>query len=329
MGNIDLKLALLNAFSISPESYKKGFKESFKVRLFDPTKYEIFDETNTHIRYNCPFCEEVRGKADNDGKMYLDKIEGISYCFKCTTVGVLNSDKDMSEIELDRAIAKLSKFKKEETDPYIFSEIQYNKMYDDLDEEGSEYLDSRTPFYTSFADKLRFRVSKKMGILVPIRYWGKDISYNLRFYKPKDKMKYYIPNGVKYLYSPNNVFSKSGQFQEITLVEGYFDAIGALLDGFKNPIALFGLSITPLQIEMLRSISPTKINIYLDEAKLSWNLYWKLKNQFPTCEKISIVPTNYDPEERFIFNFRRCSREDLPEFIEKIREIYLNEFHQD
>lgn len=143
-------------------------------------------------------------------------------------------------------------------------------------------------------------------------------------------MKYFIPNGVKYVYSPNNVFCKHGCNREITLVEGYFDALGAFLDGYKNPIALFGLSITPLQIEMIRSISPRLINIYLDEAKLSWNLYWKIKGKFPTVERINVVPTNYDPEERFVFNLRRCKTEkELKSFIEKIDKIAKTEFYYD
>lgn len=329
MEEIDLKSRLLSAFSIRPTTYKKGLKETFKVRLFDPSKYEIVDETDTHLRFNCPFCIEVRGKFDNDGKFYFDKDKQIGYCFKCTTVGVMESDKDISEIELDRSISKLAKLKTKDEEPYVFSSINYEKMFDLLDKEGLDYLDSRTPFYASFADKLRFKVSPNTGIIVPLRYWGKDISYNLRFYNPRNKMKYFIPSEVKYLYSPNNVFCKEGCFKEITLVEGYFDAIGAFLDGYPNPIALFGLSITPLQIEMLRSISPIKIRIYLDEAKLSWQLYWKLKGKFPTCEKIEIVPTNYDPEERFIFNFKRCNKDELVKLIKRLEKLYNEGFYND
>lgn len=330
MDNISLKDRLLNAFSIKPQSYKRGFKESARVKLFDPSKHTVVKETDTHLLFNCPFCLEARGRADYDGKLYYSKEKQISYCFKCTTVGVVSEDKDISQLELERIIRSFETKAEKSEVSYTFSSVNYEKMFDKLDDEGIAYLDKRTPFYSSIADKLRFRVNPTVGITVPLRYWGKDISYNLRFYNPSGKMKYFIPNGVKYLYSPNNVFSKSGVGQEVTLVEGYFDAIGALLDGYKNPIALFGLSITPLQIEMLRSISPKRINIYLDEAKLSWNLLWKLKGNFPTVEKFNIVPTNFDPEERFIYNFKRCkTNQELVAFIERLEKIVEKEFHND
>lgn len=329
MEEIDLKSRLLSAFSIRPTTYKKGLIESNKVKILKVEEINWIKENSTHKIGYCPYCLEARGKPDTKGKLYYDLNLHISYCFLCTTVGVMESDKDISEIELDRSISKLAKLKTKDEEPYVFSSINYEKMFDLLDKEGLDYLDSRTPFYASFADKLRFKVSPNTGIIVPLRYWGKDISYNLRFYNPRNKMKYFIPSGVKYLYSPNNVFCKEGCFKEITLVEGYFDAIGAFLDGYPNPIALFGLSITPLQIEMLRSISPTKIRIYLDEAKLSWQLYWKLKGKFPTCEKIEIVPTNYDPEERFIFNFKRCNKDELVKLIKRLEKLYNEGFYND
>lgn len=325
---MDLKDSLLSIYQPKPERYKKGFVNTYKVRKIDLSKLEKVNENSTHIIFKCPFCKEKGKSEDVHGKMYFSKEKQISYCFRCTTVGILDEDKDISELDLDRAIYSLdSKYKESKEIDHIFSSIQYEKMYDPIDQEAIDYLDNRCPLYSSFADKLRFRISPTIGVTVPIQYWGKDISYNLRFYKPNGKMKYYIPNGVKYVYSPNNVFCEKGRYQEITLVEGYFDAIGALLDGYKNPIALFGLSITPLQIEMIRSISPVKIKIYLDEAKLSWNLYWKIKDKFPTVQKIEVVPTNYDPEERFMFNLKRCKAEDLPKFLEKVEKIYNDEFY--
>lgn len=325
---MDLKDSLLSIYQPKPERYKKGFVNTYKVRKIDLSKLEKVNENNTHIIFKCPFCKEKGKSEDIHGKMYFSKEKQISYCFRCTTVGILDEDKDVSEYDFDFAIRNLeSKYKESEEIDHIFSSIQYEKMYDPIDQEAIDYLDNRCPLYSSFADKLRFRISPTIGVTVPIQYWGKDISYNLRFYKPNGKMKYYIPNGVKYVYSPNNVFCEKGRYQEITLVEGYFDAIGALLDGYKNPIALFGLSITPLQIEMIRSISPVKIKIYLDEAKLSWNLYWKIKDKFPTVQKIEVVPTNYDPEERFMFNLKRCKAEDLPKFLEKVEKIYNDEFY--
>lgn len=305
-------------------SYRRGVRESARVKIFDPNKYQVVHETPTHLQFNCPFCLERRGKIDNDGKLYFSKEKKVSFCFKCETVGVLETNQDISELDLEFALTRFKAGFKSEPVNHPYSEIEYDKMFDSIDEEGVDYLSSRTPVYCSFIDKIRFRVSPKYGIAVPVRYWGHDISYNLRLYNPTGRMKYFIPNGVKYLYSPNNIFCPDGSFQEVTLVEGYFDAIGALLDGHKNPIAIFGKSMTPLQKEMLRSISPSKISLYLDEAKLSWKLYWTLKKEFPSVRKIEIVPTNNDPEERFIYTL---NREPVEKLLKQFETIYKEEFY--
>ena len=35
------------------------------------------------MMYNCPFCEEKRGKIDNDHKFGINCRSGLGFCFKC------------------------------------------------------------------------------------------------------------------------------------------------------------------------------------------------------------------------------------------------------
>ena len=46
--------------------------------------------TSKHnLAYNCPFCEENRGKADYDHKFMVDAKTTMYWCFKCHTKGLL------------------------------------------------------------------------------------------------------------------------------------------------------------------------------------------------------------------------------------------------
>lgn len=317
---------LIKTLHKKPVSVKKGLRITEKVKPFDIDKFEPVHESPTHLQYNCPYCLEKRGKADTDGKFYWSKEKSVGYCFKCLTVGIIDDGRDYEEIKFDFDIQQLFKKLDPENisyDDIKFSAINYEEMFDPLDEEGASYLDGRIPFYSMFADKLEFRVNKTIGVAVPIYYQNKVISYNLRFYNPKGKMKYYIPEGMKVLYSPSRVFCNNKRGMKITLVEGYFDALGALLDGKPNPIAIFGKSITPLQIHMLRTISPSEIYVYLDESKLSWNLISSMRGKLPTVQKFRVIPTlNYDPEERLSVRIKKTNPEDLPALLGKIQDIY-------
>ena len=315
---------LLKNLTKKPESVKKGFKITNRVKPFDPAQYPKFAENKTHIQFNCPWCVEKGHRQHNDGKFYWSKTKQIGFCFRCNTVGVLDDGRDYEEVRLEYLIQSLLEdAEKISITDMNLPEVNYYKMFDELDEEGATYLDNRIPFYSMFKDVLEFRVSPTVGVAVPIYFKNKIISYNLRYYNPSTKMKYYIPEGMKFIYSPTRVFDSGKSLQEITIVEGYFDALGALLDGKPNPVAIFGKTITDLQISMLRVASPSKINIYLDEAKLSWNLRWELKNKLPTVSDISIIPTlKYDPEERFKIRLSRSSEKDLEKLLLNVQSIH-------
>lgn len=59
----------------------------------------VFGDTNvtarhgTELLYNCPFCEERRGKEDHDHKLYVNATTLRYWCFKCEAKGGLGMDK--------------------------------------------------------------------------------------------------------------------------------------------------------------------------------------------------------------------------------------------
>lgn len=312
---------LKDRLSKLPISYDQDNESrlSHRVRLFDPHKYEIVHSNNTHDQYDCPYCLSVRGHADDDGRFYWDRSKLIGWCHKCETVGILKSDKDVNKFRLELAINSIRKLLDSTylVPNFTFSEIPYHETFDELDNQAIEYLDSRVPFYSMLKDYFEFRCLDT-GVTVPIYFQGKIVSYNLRFYSPKGKMKYFIPNGAKFLYSPTRVFDGK-LHQEITLVEGVFDAIGALLDNKPNPVAVFGVHLTDLQKYMIRSCMPSKINIYLDDWELSRKLLDKVRGNFPTCSRVEVIPSwGDDPEEIFKKRVGRMNDIELDDLSKRI-----------
>lgn len=296
-----------------PKSYSIRSQLSYRVREFDPNDHIIVNETPTHNQYDCPFCIDVRGEPDDEGKLYWDRDKLVSYCFRCETVGILKSDKPISEVMLELALTRLrDKLSIQVPDKIKLTSLPYEKMFDTLDEEGRSYIESRCPLYSDIIDKLQFRSSPKYGVSLPVIIDDITVAYIIRVFPEhvKDKRKYLLATGVKYLYSPNNIINSRTRYCEVTLVEGTFDAIGALLDGYPNPIACFGKTITPLQIHVLRKLCPTKINIYLDETSLSFKLMHKIRRSFPTCSDIQIINSNYDPEEKLNFKIKRAKTDE-------------------
>lgn len=275
---------------------------SNKVRLFNVSLYKKKGETLTHDIYYCPFCLEKRGKKDTKGKFYFDRIKKIGYCFLCESVGVLNiENKNLSEYKLELVISSIiNKFNNSfKNDEITFQIMQIDKIFDNLDKNSKEYLISRLSLYEELFDILPM-FSCSEGVIFPIYYNNECISYIIRYFN-NCKMKYYIGTSTKFIYSPNNIFVNKNKVEEITIVEGVFDSIGAILNGYKNPIAILGKTVTEYQINFIRKLCPNIINIYLDKYELSNNLKLKIKNKFPFISKINIIKSfGDDPEEIYI-----------------------------
>lgn len=319
------------AWNRKPESilnsYYRRLKSS-KVFEFNPEEHVIVGETKDHHIYKCPFCIEVRGKADEDGKLYWNYQKLISYCFKCESVGVLKSDKPHHLLKLEMALNGLINELADNTDLIraeinSLKEIKYSVVFTELDQRGRDYLNARNPIYTELADVFKFGVSNPIGLAVPVVIDNKIVSYILRYYNPTGKMKYYLPEGSKLIYSPTQEIYPGAKHSEVTLVEGSFDAIAATIDGFPTPLALFGKTITPLQIYLIRRLAPDRINIYMDETELSIKLKKKLVDHFPTVSQFRIIRSDngFDAEEKLNWKLSRGDPDYLNKILENINKI--------
>lgn len=278
----------------------KRFFSSSRVKLFNIKEATKKSSNSTHDIYYCPFCFDVRDKEDTKGKFYFQREKRIGYCFLCESVGVLDEvNREISDIELE---VVLSSFKSKNTKKDLLSfnkqVINISKMFKPLDNVGKNYLINRLPIYEDLFEVLPM-YSADSGVVFPVYFENKCVSYTIRNFT--GKMKYFIGSSIKYFYSPNNIFTYGKNISEITLVEGVFDSLGAILNGYKNPIAMFGKDLSPFQIQLIRSICPNKINIYLDDLSLSWKLYHKIKKEFPLIGKFEVIKSfGNDPEEIYI-----------------------------
>src|SRR5258706_13560430 len=107
--------------------------------------------TGNEIRYNCPLCEEKRGKADTDGKFFFNVVKQKGYCFKCHSSiypeGTERGDRpDRDEIEWKKSIDALLRHYHDS----IFDEVEFpvEVPFDflPLTQDLLLYLKTRNPF---------------------------------------------------------------------------------------------------------------------------------------------------------------------------------------
>ena len=107
--------------------------------------------------------------------------------------------------------------------------------------------------------------------------------------------------------------------KEITLVEGYFDAQAAFLDGFPNPIAIQGIYVTDLQLQMIRKLLPDTINVYFDKKELGNKMRQRLYRNLPTVSRVNVFNAwGSDPEERLLWKITHNGAEYLQSLVNTV-----------
>ena len=159
--------------------------------LGDPFRVQ---ESSGEYRYNCPYCIEKRGKADDDGKLFVNTEKGVGFCFKCETKIILNNKNEISVVGRELLEKKIIDEKKESCLDMSF-ELATNKEW------ALSYFESRGINETTVA-KLGIRCTE-----VPynaVIFCNKVDEYNkCNFYQMRavDKevhktWRFYTPKGV-------------------------------------------------------------------------------------------------------------------------------------
>lgn len=297
-------------------------RRTYMVDLDQLTPGRSDNDGKKEMLFFCPACE-YEGEPNSRNTMYFNTIKLEGWCHRCKSKFILYSDKPMEQILLELEIRKIShKHNSGEQEVRLKSipAFPYEAMFSPPSDFCKKYLASRNPLLTGLEDALMIREMPGVGVSVPIWFDDRIISYNLRYYQPMGKMKYFIPEGSKYVYSPNRALSRGADFSEITLCEGYFDAIAATLDGYPNPLAVQGLHLTEVQARIIGKFFPDKCRVYLDKLKLSWDLLRSARGKLKTVSQFEVVPTyGDDPEEIMMSNIVRKGA-DYVEFLVENRD---------
>jgi hypothetical protein len=263
-----------------------------------------------HLRFNCPYCPEVRGKADDDYKLYFNKHKSVGMCFKCATVVVLESDEEIPSLEsikehFESMFGFLFAPPKREFEVPEFDISFSVPAFEDKD--VMNYLRGRNHPLSDelivYWDLRACILKGKKYVLIPNKVVGNKTDYYQMRIASKDAPKnerWNSPNtSIKPLFKIHKF-----KWDDLVLVEGVFSAtaVGA------NAVPLLGKYLTDRQQrQLLARFStfgfPKRVFIVLDggalEKKLANKIYYKLREMFITTTDIYKInlPYGKDPDE--------------------------------
>ena len=217
------------------------------------------------LMYNCPFCEEKRGKVDKDHKLGINAKTTMYFCFKCHTKGVL---------------LKSNTGNSEKVIPFLFDYFNVNKSNND-DEIITPELIELNDTIKLCKGTLAYEYLINRGITdEQINYYnllsginehfGRTIIPNLLigkwtdFYQGRsylgDKNKYTNPKNVDKTNIVFNLHNQTKGQKDFYLVEGAFDAIR----GGYDVGSIYGSSISEVQVKLLNSYNFKNLHCCLD-----------------------------------------------------------------
>lgn len=285
---------------------------------------QLVKESGDEHVFLCPFCEEKVEKKDTEGKLFFNIVKRCGWCFRCETV-IFEEQEEKPISSAPRLItgytSLLSSFSEEKSvtnlDPVAF-------QFPLLNEELLRYMENRNPFLPQLAEFLGLRgwVGKNLGIAVPFYVNNEIVSFQVRYVNRTDGAKYFTAPSAKPPYSPLQIFRPLEWKRQriISLAEGIYDAVSLMCMGYPCPIAILGSSITGLQISFLRKLVPEIVYLCFDKKEISFSVKEVLKDNLPSCQKYSIISSqwerlNGDPED-----FLRLSIKDNSDLYKQIKE---------
>lgn len=221
-------------------------------------------------RYDCPFCLKRRGKADRDGKFYVNIYNGKYNCFKCGAKGRLFKSSVAFSSNIDVYNRLFDMFREIKEDEVSDNDEDSNTFYipNIKIRDGTlayEYLESRglgrdiIDYYD-----MRLGTDELFGrIVIPnIVYGERGIftdMYSARSYTNQEP-KYKNPKDAKKSDIVFNLHRIEDNCENIYILEG---AITAICTG-KDGVATYGAHPSEAQISMIAAKNAKNIYCNLD-----------------------------------------------------------------
>jgi len=260
------------------------------------------------LRYDCPFCEEFRGKPDGDYKFYINVKSLVYNCFKCRASGKLRLDKKIQTLlkDITDVYEELIKFVNETSSDY-FEDEEEQKLYkipvrSALSRETArEYLiedrgltEQEIRFYNI---RLGDMSNNFFGRVVIPNVVHKAIwtdMYVARTYVDKDP-KYLNPNASKSGNAVFNLHNIDYNPDKIIITEGVFSSISS----GNNGVCVYGKHVTNGQLKKIIDKSPDRIYVALDSdaEEESINLCDRIKTYYNKEIYRVVLPDGKDPND--------------------------------
>lgn len=279
----------------------KYFERISEVDEFLQTYSDDRGQSNSNKTVcNCPFCLK-HGETTMKPKLYYYKDTKTFYCFRCSTFAS-TPDSDISRVrdELSK-IGNLVQYIPE------FNEIQLQdfKSFEE-DEDLVNYIKTRRHSY--YIELMKFLQVKAFikkeksghinkGLFFPFFIEGKAVYHQTRFIDDEYFLRYKTKKFDKIPYK----IIDSVDSEEITLVEGVFDALGAYALRLPNPIAMLGKDLSePVLYFIKKYIRLKVVYLALDDVDENFRL---AKYLFQVLDDVRINICEFsskDPDQTFI-----------------------------
>lgn len=234
------------------------------------------------MQYNCPYCESVRGKSDDDHKLYINSNKGVFRCFKCETKGYIDS-KDIKYFRnkinnLDTILSDFIKFESSEITKYhipSMSAVDHEVYRSYLINRG--FTDDDIRFYdircgSSILKFYPYRVV--VPNIIELSDRNRTDMLVARSIIPTEKFRYKNPPGSASKKSVFNLHRIPDNNDRICIAEGVFSSMSI----GRDSVATYGKMSSIEQCKMIAKKSPKRIYIVYDfgaedsASKLAKNL---------------------------------------------------------
>ena len=272
------------------------------------------------LMYNCPFCEEKRGKIDRDHKLGINAKTTMYFCFKCHTKGVLiKSNLGNGEKVIPFLFDYFSVNDNKKDEIVIPELIELNNVVKLT--KGTlayEYLNSRgiTDEQINYYNLLSGIGDHFGRIIIPNLLIGKWTD----FYQGRSyigaKNKYTNPKNIDKSNIVFNLHNQSKNQKDFYIVEGAFDAIR----GGKDVGSIYGSSISEMQVKLIDSYKFKNLHCCLDGDSAGQLGNNKMANELllNTSSNIYICKL---PEDRDVGDM---GENQFKEYVAKNERLYVN-----
>ena len=259
------------------------------------------------VYYHCPYCQEVRGKPDRDGKLAFNVKKQVGYCFKCCTPVHGESVQTEGLAEIARLYKVNVPKKKLEMKAEVY-DLSWTSAIPDMPEVAA-YCASRG-IGDDIVQKFRLRACSipMTGLVIPNRDLGscKTDYFQIRNIA-NTGMRYTNPKGSrKALFGVDTMSGASAA----VVCEGAISAmIASQIETGLGAIALLGKSLSDeLASEHAKFFTMEKVTVLLDggEYLASLDVADKLLKHTGCDVRIGFLPYKKDPNEISLEVLRDC-----------------------